>query len=100
MIADGTFSSAVSGDLIGWWEYEPEDEGDDTEISILPSSMHATNGQVETELDCDLDHTEAAEQGFAVVQDGWRDIEITSHFFVKTISKASGYIFFEARSAL
>jgi hypothetical protein len=103
LVANGTFSGAGIGDRVSYWEFEQEDNENDVEMAILPSSMASSNNELELELDCDLNHEETHNVGMMPgleEDDGWRDTEMTSHFFVKSVSKTTGYIFFEARSGV
>jgi hypothetical protein len=95
---EGTISANVnSSGQIGWIEYEPED-GNDVQMEFLPSSLVADDGEVEIALDCDLNHEEAASQGYVNDSAEWQNVEMQSHIFVKSVDSAKGYVFFEARN--
>jgi hypothetical protein len=95
---DGTLSAFVNNSgQIGWLEYEPND-GNDVQMLLLPSSLTASDGELEIAVDCDLNHEEAANQGYVNDQGEWQNVEITSHFFVKEVDSAKGYILLEARN--
>jgi hypothetical protein len=83
--------------LIGWLEYEPND-GNDVEMLLLPSSLTADQGKLEINVNCDLNHEEAASQGYVNDQGEWQNVEMQSHFFIKEVDSADGYVFFQARN--
>ena len=94
---NGTMSTFTSGDVIGWYEFEPE-SGDDVKMLFLPSSLTSEDNEVNVDVNCDLSHEEAANQGYVNDSGEWQNIEMTSHIFVKTVNKPSGYIIMEARN--
>jgi hypothetical protein len=95
---DGTLSAFVNpAGVIGWLEYEPED-GNDVQMLLLPSSLTASEGELEVNVDCDLSHEELASQGYVNDSGEWQNVEITSHFFVKEVDSPKGYILLEARN--
>src|SRR5688572_20464305 len=94
---DGTIGAAASGDFIGWLEYAPED-GNDVKLLFLPSSLSSTDGEITIDVNCDLNHEDTHNQGYVNDSAEWQNVEITSHFFIKTVDKPSGYLFFEARN--
>jgi hypothetical protein len=93
----GTMSTFVSGDIIGWYEFEPEN-GDDVKMLFLPSSLTSEDNEITIDVNCDLNHEEAASQGYVNNSGEWQNIEMTSHIFVKTVNKPTGYIIMEARN--
>ncbi len=94
---NGTMSTFVSGDIIGWYEFEPE-SGDDVKMLFLPSSLTSEDNEITIDVNCDLSHEEARNQTYVNDSGEWQNIEMTSHIFVKTVNKASGYIIMEARN--
>jgi hypothetical protein len=98
---NGSFSAfANASNVIGWWEYEPDDDGkDDRRITIVPESLAITDGNLEYGVDCDLNHEEAHNTGYINEQDQqWRDVEFTTHLFIKSVKSEEGYFYFEARN--
>lgn len=95
---DGTISTYVSSDgEIGFIEYEPS-SGNDANLQMLPSSLSSDGHEVAIELDCDLNHQETRDQGYVHDSAEWQNVEMTSHFFVKAVDSAKGYVLFEARN--
>ena len=65
---------------------------------MLPSSLEFSGNEVEVPVDCEMNHEDAHERGYVNDSGEWQNIEMTSHFFIKTVDSAKGYIFFEARN--
>jgi hypothetical protein len=98
IIARGGFASVVDGSgNIGWWEFTPED-GNDVKLTIVPDSLALVNNQVDIDINCDLNHAETHAQQFISDTGEWKDVEITSHVFVKAVDNPDGYFYFEVRS--
>ena len=93
---NGTITAAASGDVIAWLEYEPEN-GENARLIILPSSLTLSGNNVTIDINCDLDYEEAHNQGYVNDSGEWQNVEITSWFFVKSVSDPTGYIYLEAR---
>lgn len=95
---DGTLGGWMNPEgVIGWLEFSPED-GNDVEMDFLPSSLSSLGGELSIDLDCELNHEEAANQGYVNDSGEFQNVEITSHFFVKSVDSAKGYILFKARN--
>src|SRR5215212_5551457 len=102
ILPKGVMSISASGTetsyVVKWYEIEPED-GHDIMVAILSSFLTTQDQVLELPLDCDMNHTEANDRGYTIEENAeWRDVEMTSHFFVKSVSNKDGYLYFEARS--
>ena len=94
---DGTFSLNAIGDTIYWYEFAPN-SGNDLDMLLLPSSLTAEDGNVDLDVDCDISHTDLDGQGYVNDSGEWQNVEMTSHFFIKTVDSISGYLYLEARN--
>jgi hypothetical protein len=97
----GTLTLNGVGDLVLWYEFEPSSSKSDVEFYILPSSLTiSSNRELQVDVDCNLNHQEAHDRGYTVDQGEWRNVEITSWFFVKEVTDKDGFIFIEARKGM
>jgi hypothetical protein len=94
---DGTFVVNAVGDTIYWYEYDPA-SGNDVKMLLLPSSLTGSDGEITLDVNCDLSHEEAANQGYVNDSGEWQNVEMTSHFFIKTVDSPKGYLFIETRN--
>jgi hypothetical protein len=97
----GTLTLSGNGDTILWYEFEAESSKSDHGMYILPSSLSMnSNREIQIDIDCDLNHDEAHGRGYTNDNGEWRNVEITSWFFVKEVSSKDGFIFIEARKGM
>jgi hypothetical protein len=93
----GTFTVNAVSDTIFWYEFTPKNNNN-RRIFILPSSLTiGSNGNLEMDVNCEMNHTEAHDRGYTNDSGEWQNVEMTSWFFAKTVSSSGGYIFLEAR---
>lgn len=92
----GTFTTnVISGtNIIGWWEYEPEENNLPARIFIVPSFLSGFNPPA---TDCETNQSEAHTRGYMRDAREWKNVEMTSWFFVSRVASGGGSIFMEAR---
>lgn len=92
---EGVLTSAQnSSGQIGWWEAEVN--GDTEDVTMYISTPGNAEG---VEIDCDMDHGEAAGSGSAgVTSSEWLNTETTLHVHVDGVTKQDKFVFVESRA--